>query len=231
MEGLYMTDPTFGLSENDHKTLFEQTPRLSPFDPAGPLTDESGRSVNDSGPSTPTHDIDLFEGNENHDSDDSQVIRPYAIEEPDDEPDVTLPRHDLRCLPDYFERWQRDLREYMNGLNLQPDNSNMTKQLTMGKRGQKRKPVSTASSTHSHCGSHSFRRRSTLAEPQRQVHDENRKRRRGYSGESWDHHDTSSFHAFREPKTNESSSSEAQTPDLSGTETMDDSAADEMDID
>jgi hypothetical protein len=231
MEGLYMTDPTLGFSKPDHKTLFEQIPGLGPFDPAGPLTDESGHSVNDSGPSTPTNDIDSFEGNGNHHTDDSQVIRPYAIEEPDDEPDATLPRHDLPCLPDHFERWQRDLREYMNRLNVQPVNSNIIKQPTMGKRGQKRKPVSTVSSTHCPCGSHSFRRRASLAEPQRQVHDHNRKRRRGYSEESWHHHDTDSFHAFREPETNESSSSEAQSPDLSGAETMNDSAADEMDID
>ncbi|KAJ5306183.1 hypothetical protein PENANT_c024G10289 [Penicillium antarcticum] len=231
MEGLCMTDPTIGVSKHDHNTPFEETPKLSPFDPTGLVTDESGHSVTDSEPSTPTNDIDSFEKNGNHDSHDSQVIRPYAIEEPDDEPDATLPRHDLPCLPDRFERWQRDLRDYMTGLNVRPENSNGTKYPVMRKRGQKRKSASIASSIHSHSGSHSFRRRTTSAEPHQQANDYSHKRHRGCSEEPQHHYDTDSFHTFREPKTNESSSSEAPTPDLSSAETMNDSAADEMDID
>jgi hypothetical protein len=229
MDSLYMTDPT--LSERDHSVLFEQIPKLSPYGPTGLSTDESGHSVNDSGPSTPTNDIDSFEGNISHGSDDSRVIRPYAIEEPDDAPEATLPRHDLPCLPDLFERWQRDLRDYMNGLNVQPDNSNTVKQPTMRKRGQKRKPASTARSTHLYCDPNSSRRRTSSVEPQQQIHDHSRKKRRGDSEGSRSHHHTDSFRKFREPKMTESSSSEAQTPDLSSAETLNDSAADEMDID
>ncbi|KAJ5766931.1 uncharacterized protein N7511_004547 [Penicillium nucicola] len=231
MEGLDMINPT-GVFEQDHNLPFEKTPERS-LDPMELSTDESGQSVNDSGPSTPTDDIDSFDDDGNYESNGGLVMRPYAIEEPDDEPQATLPRRKLPCLPDHFEHWQRDLKDSLNGFDVRPDSFDATTYSAIRNKGQKRKSVSIASSTQSHSGSHFCRRGTISTGTHHQVNDHYRKRRRGCSEESQDYSDTDSFCNFREPNANErsNSSAESQTTDMSSAESLNEFAADKMDID
>ncbi|CAI7577330.1 unnamed protein product [Penicillium glandicola] len=201
MEDLPMND-TGHFKSNQ---TFEYFTKFTSFDAtADHQPEESEHSMDGSGPSTPTRDTAPFEY-----SDDIRVIKPYDIEEPDDELESSVPREDLLCLPDRFEGWQRDLTDYLDELGHQPVGSNSNAIPSMQMRGQKRKPTRNTFATQQ-CSPH-FRRRRASAETQPKVH---------------------SFGGFREVNANESSSSEAASIDMNGDDTMHDSAmGDEMDID
>lgn len=173
--------------------------------------DESELSLDDSGPSTPTHDCDAVD-------DGVRIIKPYAIEEPDHEPEI--PQRDLPRLPDRFERWQRDLTAYMNDLNYEADGQHAASTLTR-KQGQKRKLGHTARQDGN------FERRKS-SESQ-QMHEHCSKKRRSDSLENSPV--TDSFHAFREPIVDESSCSDTRSTECSGIDTTPTSPGDEMDID
>ncbi|KAJ9492716.1 hypothetical protein VN97_g497 [Penicillium thymicola] len=186
--------------------------------------EESEHSMDGSGPSTPTHDIDPLE-----DSGDIRVIKPYDIEEPDDELEASVPRVDLLCLPDQLERWGRDLTDYLDDLCYQPGGFDNNTIPLVRKRGQKRKPAGNTVATQH--GDPHFAQRHTSPETQYEAHDHRPKRRRFSELPKWHSEDIDSFGAFREGIVNESSGSETASIDL-GNDTMDDSPmADEMDID
>jgi hypothetical protein len=193
---------------------------------ADPQPEESDQSTDDSGPSTPTHDTALLE-----DSDDEiRVIKPYDIEEPDHELEAPVPRVDQLCLPDRFERWQRDLTDYLDDLDDQPVEFNGNTMRSMRKRGRKRKPPNNTPATQP--SNPPFKQRYASAETQPQVNDHIPKRRRVSEPPQWNPSNMDSFGAFRETNANESSSSETQSVDLNHRETMNNSPmADEMDID
>ncbi|KAJ5154483.1 uncharacterized protein N7500_009922 [Penicillium coprophilum] len=225
MEDLLMDDsPT--KPQQPHQP-FQYSTGFTSFDGAAdPQPEESEQSTDDSGPLTPTQDTDPFDDSD----DDVQVIKPYDIEEPDDELESSLQRVDRLCLPDRFERWQRDLTDYLDDLDDQPVGFNSNTTRSMRKRGQKRKP--THNTTALQQGNPPLKQRYASAETQPQVHDHQPKRRRVSEPPQLYPSSTDSFGGFREANTNDSSSSETQSMDLSGNETMNDSPmADEMDLD
>ncbi|KAJ5918077.1 hypothetical protein N7454_010452 [Penicillium verhagenii] len=111
----------------------QSSPFVTTDDASDSPTDYSGHSLNESGPSTPmTADcLDTAPEIPN-----INVYYPYDIEEPDDELDTAAQKLGL---PDSFERWQRDLIEYMNDLGNSPPKRNIPRPLMGPMRGQKRK--------------------------------------------------------------------------------------------
>lgn len=194
-------------------------------DAADSGTEESEQSMDDSGASTPTHGTDLLE-----DGDYNRVVKPYAIEEPDDEPVYTMPRPDVLCLPDQFERWQRDLEEYMNKLNYQSNEATFNSIPSMRKRGQKRKPAHSTAACH-YCYPHS-KQRHALGKARPEVCDHCAKRRRFSKQPDGDSNPQDLFEDFRDAIASDSSSSETRSSDLSDTDAMNDlPMVDEMEID
>ncbi|CAG8085039.1 unnamed protein product [Penicillium olsonii] len=176
-------------------------------------TDDSELSLDDSGPETPIHDLDSLG------DDGVRIIKPYAVEEPDDEPDI--PHRDLPRLPDRFERWQRDLSEYMDDLNYEADGPHLASS-SPRKQGQKRKLAHTGKQDGD-----GDRRRSVDTQP---VHERRSKKQRSDSLEKSPV--TDSFNAFREPNGDESSWSDTRSTECSGLDTTGNSPeSDEMDID
>ncbi|KGO74580.1 hypothetical protein PITC_002250 [Penicillium italicum] len=223
MQDLPMDDGTSCAKPNQH---FEYLSRFTSSDAAADhQPEESEQSMDDSGPSTPIHDTNLFE-----ESEDLQVIKPYDIEEPDDELETSIPRVDLLCLPDRFERWQRDLTDHLNDMDSQPSGSSSNTFHLVRRRGQKRKPVYNTLATHQ--GYSHFAQRHASADNQPEAHEPRSKRRRLSELQKWIAQDIDSFVAFREGNVNESSGSETASIDLTGNDIMNDSPmADEMDID
>ena len=221
MEDLPMDDGTTSANQN---RPFENFAEFTSPAAADHQPEESEHSMDGSGHSTPTHDIHPFE-----DSDDIRVIKPYDIEEPDDELEISVPRVDLLCLPDRLERWQRDLTDYLNDLDYQPGGFNSNTIPLVRKRGQKRKPARNTLATQH--GDPPFSQRHTSPETQYEPHDHRPKKRRFSEFQKWHSQDIDSFGTFREDNANESSGSETASIDL-GNDIMDDSPmADEMDID
>lgn len=82
------------------------------------------------------------------------VIKPYAIEEPDDELIEQCRDQFLQSLPDHFERWHVDLVDTMDDIRYESDNNESAS--SGEKRGQKRKPANASSGpSHSNANSHS----------------------------------------------------------------------------
>lgn len=80
---------------------------------------------------------------------DAEVVKPYAIEEPDDEPTNPPPRHMASSLPDNFERWHIDLIGSMADLQCETESNGTDSTSQSGQqRGKKRKPATTASTSH-----------------------------------------------------------------------------------
>lgn len=197
-------------------------------------TDDSGQDLNDPGPSISNHEnasrntADTAETNFN-------TYRPYAVEEPDDEPDSSKPKRELPCLPDCFECWQRELVDSMDNLdrcNRKPG----VKVSPLQKRGQKRKPASFVSSGDPHSFQSYQSKPSTWSdEASLSVPGLSPKRRRRRSkilGDAAKSGRTVSLHDFREARSNGSSSSDLPSTDASSADTINESAfADEMDID
>ncbi|CAI7630155.1 unnamed protein product [Penicillium crustosum] len=210
MEDLPMDDGTTSANQN---RPFENFAEFTSPAAADHQPEESEHSMDGSGPSTPTHDIHPFE-----DSDDIRVIKPYDIEEPDDELEINR-----------LERWQRDLTDYLNDLDYQPGGFNSNTIPLVRKRGQKRKPARNTLATQH--GDPPFSQRHTSPETQYEPHDHRPKKRRFSEFQKWHSQDIDSFGTFREDNANESSGSETASIDL-GNDIMDDSPmADEMDID
>jgi hypothetical protein len=190
---------------------------------ADPQTEESEQSVDDSGPSTPIHNSNLFE-----DDYCIRIIKPYAIEEPDDEPDCTITRLNIPCLPDRFERWQRDLADYMDDLNYQPDELDLDSRPTQ-KEGQKRKTAHITGATQN-CYPH-MKQRHTSAKTQPQMRGNCTKRRKFSKQPHGVSQMMNSFAGYRAADANESSSRETRSASLSASDTMNNSLrTEEMDI-
>lgn len=79
---------------------------------------------------------------------DVEVVRPYAIEEPDDETDQTpTTSAPAQSLLDSAENWQKELVNSLRGLYCDSD-SNDTHPLIRPKRGRKRKPDTSMAASH-----------------------------------------------------------------------------------
>ncbi|KAJ5572944.1 hypothetical protein VI817_007689 [Penicillium citrinum] len=194
--------------------------------------DGTGPSLNDSGPSTPVHEK---EGEIDMESTSPLILRPYAVEEPGHEPDSVDPGSEPPRLPDYFERWQRELEYSVN--NLEPDHKRETSGLKSAlapRRGQKRKVAQ--SSGVLHCPSLV----STQSRNKHRLNDtpavapglkRRRRRSRIFGDAEKSNPTTSSLNDFRETQANDSSSSDQPTTDTSADATNESALTDEMDID
>jgi hypothetical protein len=198
---------------------------------AGAATDSSSHSGNDSGPSTPTHENlpETMSGTA-----EVKPLRPYAIEEPDDDPEPPVHwTRALPCLPDYFELWQRELIDRIDDMDDKAVTSPGAKLSPILKRGQKRKPIGAPNAGDSHLRSHRFKSKAKPDDPALPVNGLSPKRRRRRSKileDSAKHPHTVSLHDFRETRVNESSGSDLLSS--SSIDTATESAlADEMDID
>lgn len=187
-------------------------------------TDASEHSVNDSGPPTPTHE---------HVS--TEVFYPYAVEEPEDQPDPGIHRLDFPSLPDSLERWQRDLVDHMDELGCNSDTSTGATLSTSESRGRKRKSANAAGGVPRHASpGHQAKSKARQREPPSSapgLGPKRRRRRVKQPGDSAKPGPPISLHDFREVHTNESSSSDRQSTDSSGADTGNEAMPDSMDID
>ncbi|KAJ5639394.1 uncharacterized protein N7484_007256 [Penicillium longicatenatum] len=193
-------------------------------------TDYSEHSLNGSGPSTPMATDNL---NIPPEMPNVKVYHPYDIEEPDDEPNPAVQKLEFQCLPDFFEGWQRELIEYMNGLGNDPSKQIISKPLTAPRRGQKRKPSSMSGtgyhSSHSPCSTF----KTGPGEEPMSVPGLSSKRRRRRSkipDDSMKAAHSVSLHDFREDRVNGGSSSDAWSTDSSA-EMYESAIVDDMDLD
>jgi hypothetical protein len=224
-----------GTSSSDQSNKPADPLGFSPCSPsstaAGHVTDSSSHSVNDSGPSTPTHE-NLPE-NMSYTAE-IRPLRPYAIEEPDDEPaydpEPVMQWRQLPCLPDCFERWQRELIDRIDDMDDKFVTSPSAKPSPSPKRGQKRKLIGAGDFP---MGSHRSKSKAKLDDPALPINGLSPKRRRRRSKIPEDnakHPHTVSLHDFRDTRVNESSSSDFLSS--SSIDTANESAlVDEMDID
>lgn len=195
--------------------------------------DGSEHSLNDSGPSTPIHDD---EGDEDIDTTSPLILRPYAIEEPSDESISAHPRPELPSLPDYFERWQRELKDSVNDLGSEPNRSTCNARLSSTpRRGQKRKVAQPAGAIHHPpTSSTPSKNKDRLNEPGITVPGLSPKRRRRRSriaADAGKSTRTASLDEFRETQASDSSSSDQPMTDISVDTTPETNLTDEMDID
>lgn len=222
----------------NHSNIPDVHPELCQF--ATPIydsdqitTDGSGYSLNDSGPSTPIHGAGTGQP---IDPPSPLILQPYAVEEPDDEPGPVDSGPELPSLPDYFERWQRELKDSVHNLESEPEHEqNRTtgapRLFCTSRRGEKRKvaqPVGAA-----HCPTLSSKAKRRLNEHPISVPglSPKRKRRRSKLAGDAEKPNTTSLFDFRETQANDSSSSEQPTTDASVDTMNENYAADEMDID
>lgn len=229
MEGTDSSIPLNGAS------AIPKSPPFSAKDkPADVRTDGSGHSLNDSGPSTPVHETP---SNQSAESNKGNVFQPYAIEEPDDEPEPAGPKRELPCLPDYFECWQRELVDSMHDLGSRANKAATAtaKPHQNQRRGQKRKPANSTGALHN-SQSHRPKSKTRLEEAPLHVPGLGSKRRRRRSKLPGDAAGNNgrpvSLHHFRETCSAGSSSSDPHSTGTSSTDTVNETAvADEMDID
>lgn len=185
-------------------------------------TDGREHSLNDSGPSTPTHE-DLPDG-QSTGSIHGSIFRPYAIEEPDDEPAPTLRRPELPCLPDSFEHWQRELVKSIHDLGNEHIKARHFKVSQSQGRGLKRKSTDAQYSTS--CQSKSKTRTDDTPLHVPGLSSKRLRRRSRLPG------DILSLHDFREVRGDESSSSDWDSTGTSSPDSIDEFAIpDEMNID
>ncbi|KAJ5111263.1 hypothetical protein N7532_001798 [Penicillium argentinense] len=194
--------------------------------------DGSGHSLNDSGPSTPTHG----DGDQCQDTMSPLTLHPYAIEEPDDEPKSVDQRPELPSLPDHFEQWQRELKDSV--CNLESELQKIirgTKSSSTPRRGQKRKSAHATGAIH--CPimpSNQAKSKQKLNEPTMTVPGLSSKRRRRRSRPAADFDQatrTASLYDFRETQVNDSSSSDQPTTDTSADTTNESVFTEEMEVD
>ncbi|CAL5866240.1 uncharacterized protein PFLUO_LOCUS447 [Penicillium psychrofluorescens] len=187
--------------------------------------DGSGHSLNGSGPPTPLHTTS--------NATNSITVKPYAIEEPDDDP-APVAQRELPCLPDHFERWQRELADYMNSLDSATDSATDSSHAwthpSSPKRGKKRKPTGTGHLNPLSC--HPLGSRSRSQEAQSTGFCPKKRRRRSKHAKEDRPLSLHDFREAREAQSSTSSSSDLRSTDMSNTETTNDTPMnDEMDID
>lgn len=200
-----------------------------------PPTDVSGPSLNGSGPSTPTHE-GISSAPKVTDIEDAanEIFQPYDIEEPDDEPESITTRTELPCLPDSFERWQRDLTEWMDDMGRSSDMKPIVKLPPSHGRGQKRKSPIIGGSGHVKSSPSRTKSKSMLDEQRMPVpglSPSQRRKRNKLSHDAAKTH-TASLYEFREIDSTDSSSSDLHSADEYSTDVPNDPIlTDEMDID
>lgn len=230
------------MDDVEHASPLNEAPELSsPFTAAAntgaDAPTDGSHSLNGSGPSTPIHPHeDVPSTFADREDAKTMIFRPYDIEEPDDEPEPIAQRPKLPCLPDSFERWQRDLTEWMDGMNRFSDNESTTKMPPGQRRGQKRKSPNISGAGHAQSSpSHRSKSQAMLDDQRVPVPGISPKRLRRRSKPPEDASKstrTTSLYDFRETGSTGSSSSDLQSSDASSDDTLNDFAlADEMDID
>lgn len=203
---------------------------------AYPPTDGSCHSLNGSGPSTPTHE-DVPSTGADLEGAKVEIFQPYDVEEPDDEPgSIAAQRPELPCLPDSFERWQRDLTEYVDGMGQSSDKQFSVKMASGQRRGQKRKSPNISGSGHVRSSSSPRPKSKTMSDEQRApvpgLGPKRRRRRSKLPEDASKATRTASLYDFREAGSTGSSSSDLHSTDASSAETPNESTlADDMDID
>ncbi|KAJ6111820.1 hypothetical protein N7523_007881 [Penicillium sp. IBT 18751x] len=239
-----MEDPEQDLSMEDVESTgpsheapdgSQSPPTLDAYTATHPPTDVSGHSLNGSGPSTPTHE-GISSAPEVADIEDTanEIFRPYDIEEPDDIPVSITTRTELPCLPDPFERWQRDLTEWMDGMGRSSDINPPVKLPPNQGRGQKRKSPIFGGSGHVKSPPSCTKAKSMLDEQKVPVPGLSPKRRRKRHKSSADAAKTrmASLYDFRETGSSDSSSSDLHSTDGYSTDVPNEPIlTDEMDID
>ncbi|KAJ5296792.1 uncharacterized protein N7443_007685 [Penicillium atrosanguineum] len=240
-----MEDPHEDLSMEDVEStspLHEvpevlQSPPFSTTNTATyPPTDVSGHSLNGSGPSTPTHES-ISSAPKVADIEDAanEIFQPYDVEEPDDEPGPIPTRTELPCLPDSFERWQRDLTEWMDGIGSSPNIKPTVKMPPSQRRGQKRKSPNVGGSGHVQSSPSRTKAKSVLDEPRMPVPEPSpirRRKRNKLSDDAAKSTRAASLYDFRETDSTDSSSSDVHSTDDYSTDVPNEpTLTDEMDID
>ncbi|KAJ5768448.1 hypothetical protein N7533_001031 [Penicillium manginii] len=167
------------------------------------------------------------------------ILQPYAIEEPDDdEPRPVHQRPGLPRLPDYFERWQRELKNSVHQLESEPSRDTCRPRVFFSpRRGQKRKvaqPAGTATIPSPAMSSTQSQNKHRLDEDERPILVPGlsyKRRRRSRLARNSEKACPTSLDEFRETQASDSSSSD-QPPTDASNGTADESAlTDEMDID
>ncbi|KAJ5692494.1 hypothetical protein N7462_001917 [Penicillium macrosclerotiorum] len=236
MEGFEGPGDSHGTTSWSENPTFVSTGEFTDTCPTDDNADGDGQSLSDSGPPTP---MDKSKPEAEHVANErsyftnTKVIRPYAIEEPDDEPVPPVQRLELPCLPDCLERWQRDLLDRMNDLNDDAAKSHSSKLRASPKRGQKRKPGNLTSSS-SYTWPHRFKSNARLEDPALSIPGLSPKRQRRRSkivGDAARADQSPSLNDFREPRSNGSSSSDLPSTASSAAMSNDSALTDEMDID
>ena len=213
----------------------QSSPVLTAHTATYPPTDVSGQSLNGSGPSTPTHE-GISSAPKVADIEDAanEIFQPYDIEEPDDEPESITTRTELPCLPDSFERWQRDLTEWMDSIGHPSDIKPTVKLPPSHGRGQKRKSPIFSGSGHVKSSPSRTISKSMVDEQRMPVPGLSPKRRRKRNKLSDDAAKTrtASLYEFRETGSTDSSSSDLHSTDEYSTDVPNEPIlTDEMDID
>lgn len=229
-------DGYFSMEERDPSNIPDLHPELCQFtttiyDGNHLPTDGSGHSLNDSGPPTPIYDRKMDQGTE---CTSPLILQPYEIEEPD-EPRPVNRRPGLPRLPDYFEKWQRELKDSVNQLENEPNKAACGSRIfSSPRRGQKRKvaqpetiPRPPMSSTQSQ-NKHRLNEHPILVP---RLSPKRRRRQNKLARAAEQAHPTS-LDGYRETQANDSSSSDQPPTDATSNGTTDEVAlADEMDID
>ena len=167
-----------------------------------------------------------------------KIYRPYDIEEPDDDTIPGIQGLEIPSLPDYFERWQRDFVDDIDGTQSDPSDY-ATRQLRVDPtRGQKRKPTNSAglergSASQWQCSRPGTRPRDEAVSGQYRPAHKRRRRRSRLGNDSVKAAPVQSLYEFRDTQLNESSSSDYWSTETDGSaDSMQDSAiTDDMDID
>lgn len=197
-----------------------------------------GNSSTDSEPPTPgTEHGDTFTPDSSPEMEKERVFRPYAIEEPDDEPTPDMQPLKLPCLPDNLERWQRDLVDYVDDeRDVRPRNT-LDGSYSGQTRGQKRKPGNAASAGYPnafqvpHSKQSSRHCDSLLSVPGPGASPKRRRRRSKLPGDTCRPSQMSSMYDFRDPRPEDSSDSEMRSSDESAESSPEYAATDDMELD
>lgn len=167
-----------------------------------------------------------------------KIYRPYDIEEPDDDAAPGIQGLEIPSLPDYFERWQRDFANDIDGTQSDPSEYATSQLHVDSKRGQKRKPTSSAgldygSASPWQCSRPGIRPRDEGVSSRCRPAQKRRRRRSRLGNDPMKAAPVQSLYEFRDTQLNESSSSDYWSTETDGSaDSMQDSATtDDMDID
>lgn len=127
------------------------SPSIDPIDDGRKETRSARESGDHFGSVFSTSTEDLAAQDAGYDAD-VEIVKPYAIEEPDDETDQTPTSAPTPNMPDAADNWQKELVNSLRGLYCDSDSNDAhahAHSLTRTKRGRKRKPDISMTSSQS----------------------------------------------------------------------------------